>query len=130
VQTHAALYRPPHLTAIWLDVAPTNGYAHQVRWGGAMQLHMFGALFIHAQDSQEALADPTVRTSILQAMSHMRELVYATPTSRPRSGVHIDYHRYASPDAIVFDLRVIELDAQPRALVRAGLAGPDRQRLG
>ena len=79
VQTHAALYRPPHLTAIWPDVAPTNSYAHQVRWGGAMQLHMFGALFIHAQDSQEALADPTVRTAILQAMSHMRELVYATP---------------------------------------------------
>lgn len=79
VQTHAALYRPPHLTAIWPDVAPTNSYAHQVRWGGAMQLHMFGALFIHAQDSQEALADPTLRAAILQAMARMRELVYATP---------------------------------------------------
>ena len=48
VQTHMALYRPPHLRAIWPDVSPTNSYAHQVRWGGAMQLHMFGALFLHA----------------------------------------------------------------------------------
>jgi uncharacterized protein len=82
VQTHAALYRPPHLTAIWPDVAPTNSYEHQVRWGGAMQLHMFGALFIHAQDSQEALRDGLVRMQVLQAMQRMRELVYTTPFKR------------------------------------------------
>ncbi len=82
VQTHAALYRPPHLTAIWPDVAPTNSYEHQVRWGGAMQLHMFGALFIHAQDSQEAFADPLVRMQVLTAMQRMRELVYTTPFKR------------------------------------------------
>lgn len=79
VQTHAALYRPPHLAAIWPDVAPTNSYAHQVRWGGAMQLHMFGALFLHAQDSQEALEDPALRAALFAAMGRMRELVYATP---------------------------------------------------
>jgi putative CocE/NonD family hydrolase len=79
VQTHAALYRPPHLAAIWPDVAPTNSYDHQVRCGGAMQLHMFGALFLHAQDSQAALADPTLREAIMRAMARMRELVYATP---------------------------------------------------
>jgi len=79
VQTHAALYRPPHLTAIWPDVSPINSYDHQVRCGGAMQLHMFGALFLHAQDSQTALADPLIRERIMLAMAHMRELVYATP---------------------------------------------------
>jgi putative CocE/NonD family hydrolase len=79
VQTHAALYRPPHLSAIWPDVAPMNSYAHQVRWGGAMQLHMFGALFLHAQDSPQALADPQLRAAIFAAMGRMRELVYATP---------------------------------------------------
>lgn len=108
VQTHAALYRPPHLAAIWPDVAPTNSYAHQVRWGGAMQLHMFGALFIHAQDSQEALADPTLRLSILQAMGRMRELVYATPFKRghnPLAGVPgleeilFDYYTRGAYDA-------------------------------
>ncbi len=44
-----------------------------------MQLHMFGALFLHAQDSQDARADPNVYAVIYEAMKHMRELVYATP---------------------------------------------------
>ncbi len=79
VQTHAVLYRPPHLTAIWPDVAPNHSYDHQVRRGGAMQLQMFGALFLHAQDSQEARDDPLVKRAIFEAMEHMRELVYATP---------------------------------------------------
>src|SRR5438552_9179666 len=82
VQTHAALYRPPHLSAIWPDVAPNNSYDHQVRRGGAMQLHMFGALFLHAQDSQEARDDPLVRRAIWSAMARMRELVYTTPFKR------------------------------------------------
>lgn len=90
VQTHAALYRPPHLTAIWPDVAPTNSYQQQVRRGGAMQYHMFGALFLHAQDSQEAQADPLVRDQIINAMTRMRELIYSAPFKRghtPLAGV-------------------------------------------
>jgi len=79
IQTMAALKRPPHLTAIWPDVAPTNSYAHQVRWGGAMQLHMFGALFLHALDSQQAREDSMVYDVIFNAMKQMRELVYTTP---------------------------------------------------
>lgn len=79
VQIIAALHRPPHLTAIWPDVAPTNSYEHQVRWGGAMQLHMFGVLFLHAQDAQQARADPAVYNVIYEAMRVMRDLVYATP---------------------------------------------------
>jgi putative CocE/NonD family hydrolase len=79
VQTHAALYSPPHLTAIWPDVAPNNSYDHQVRRGGAMQLQMFGALFLHAQDSQQAAADPIIRRTIWNGMAQMRELVYAAP---------------------------------------------------
>ncbi|MBI3943571.1 MAG: CocE/NonD family hydrolase, partial [Chloroflexi bacterium] len=79
VQIFMALYRPPHLTAIWPDVSPTNNYAHQSRMGGAMQLHMFGALFLHAQDSQEVADNPVAKQSIYDAMEHMRELVYATP---------------------------------------------------
>ena len=50
VQTAASLTRPPHLTALWVDVAPTNVFAHEAREGGAMALHMFGALFLHAHD--------------------------------------------------------------------------------
>ncbi|MCC7162420.1 MAG: CocE/NonD family hydrolase [Anaerolineae bacterium] len=79
IQLAAALQRPPHLTAIWPDVAPTNPYEHEMRWGGAMQLHMFGALFLHAQDSQAAREDPAIYNVIYEAMKGMRELVYATP---------------------------------------------------
>jgi hypothetical protein len=78
-QLHMALYRPPHLTAIWPDVTPINSYDHQVRQGGAMQLHMFGALFIHALEAKEIEDDPVARQSIADAMEHMRDLVYTTP---------------------------------------------------
>ncbi len=53
IQVRAALERPPHLTAIWPDVTPTNTYFNQTREGGAMQLHMFWALYIHAADAQD-----------------------------------------------------------------------------
>ena len=79
VQTHMALYRPPHLKAIWPDVGPTNSYAHQVRWGGAMQLHMFGALFLHAHDAQEIQHDPEARRGVFEAMERMGEWVCRTP---------------------------------------------------
>ncbi len=79
VQQVMALYRPPHLTAIWPDVGPTNSYAHQAREGGAMQLHMFGAQFLHAQDAQEIANDPVAKQAIVDAMHHLREWVYRTP---------------------------------------------------
>ncbi|MEE8046018.1 MAG: CocE/NonD family hydrolase, partial [Dehalococcoidia bacterium] len=36
VQNMASLYRPPHLAALWVDVAPTNAFRWEVRQGGAM----------------------------------------------------------------------------------------------
>jgi len=44
-----------------------------------MALHMFGALFLHAQDSQEAQREPEVWRVIVDGMDHMRDLVCATP---------------------------------------------------
>ena len=79
VQTHMALQRPPHLTTIWPDVGPILGHEHHLRMGGAMQLHMFGALFLHAHDAQEIRDDPAGKQTILDAMEHMRELVWRTP---------------------------------------------------
>jgi uncharacterized protein len=79
VQTFLALQRPPHLTAVWPDVGPTNSYHHQVRMGGAMQLHMFGALFIHALEAPEIRENPTAKAALIDAMERMRDLVYATP---------------------------------------------------
>ena len=34
VHTVASLTKPPHLKAIWVDVAPTNIFAHEAREGG------------------------------------------------------------------------------------------------
>jgi putative CocE/NonD family hydrolase len=79
VQAVMALYRPPNLAAMWQDVGPTNMYAHCSREGGAMALHMFGALFLHGHDAQEISDDPAAVKAFADAMERMRELVYATP---------------------------------------------------
>jgi predicted acyl esterase len=79
VQQVAALYRPPHLAAIWPDVGPTNIYEHEARGGGAMQLHMFGAQFLHAHDAQEIRDDPAARALIFRAMEELGAWVERTP---------------------------------------------------
>ena len=79
VQQIMALHRPPHLTAIWPDVGPTNIYAHEAREGGAMQLHMFGAQFLHAHDAQEIRDDPVAQRTIEAAMEQLRDWVQRLP---------------------------------------------------
>lgn len=81
-QVRAALERPPHLRAMWPDVVPTNSYRHQAREGGAMQLHMFWALFIHAQDAQDIADDPGAQAEVWDDLTHLRELLWATPFRR------------------------------------------------
>jgi putative CocE/NonD family hydrolase len=82
VQNMASLYRPPHLSALWVDVAPTNAFAWEARQGGAMALHMFGALFLHGYDSQEIRDDPEATARIEQGAENLRELVWQTPFRR------------------------------------------------
>jgi putative CocE/NonD family hydrolase len=81
-QVRMALERPPHLTAIWPDVVPTNSFQHQSREGGAMQLHMFWALFIHAQDAQDIADDPDKQADVWTDLARLRELFWATPFER------------------------------------------------
>lgn len=81
-QVRAALERPPHLTAIWPDVVPTNSYQHQSREGGAMQMHMFWALFIHAQDAQDISDDQTKQDEVWGDLARLRELFSSTPFTR------------------------------------------------
>jgi putative CocE/NonD family hydrolase len=78
-QVRTALERPPHLTAIWPDVAPTNMYRHQTREGGAMQLHMFWALYIHAADAQEVQAAPELQEDVWEDLRNLRRLFWAFP---------------------------------------------------
>jgi putative CocE/NonD family hydrolase len=81
-QVRAALERPPHLAAIWPDVVPTSNHANQSREGGAMQLHMFWALFIHAQDAQDIADDPAKQAEVWDDLRRMRELLVSTPWQR------------------------------------------------
>ena len=79
VQTRAAFERPPHLTCIWPDVAPTNSYHHQSREGGAMQMQMFWALFMHAQDAQEIRGNAAATEVVWAGLREMRKWLHATP---------------------------------------------------
>jgi putative CocE/NonD family hydrolase len=81
-QVRVALERPPHLTAIWPDVVPTNNYLNQSREGGAMQLHMFWALFIHAQDAQDIADEPSKQAEVWDDLRRMRELLLSMPWQR------------------------------------------------
>jgi len=78
-QVRMALERPPHLTAIWPDVVPTNNYLNQSREGGAFQLHMFWALFIHAQDAQEIAGEPDKQAEVWDDLRRMREHLLSMP---------------------------------------------------
>ena len=82
VQVRTALERPPHLTAIWPDVTPTNVYLNQTREGGAMQLHMFWALYIHAADAQEVTGDWDKQREVWDDLRRLRELLWGFPWRR------------------------------------------------
>ena len=78
-QVRMALERPPHLSAIWPDAVPTNSYQNQAREGGAMQMHMFWALFIHAQDAQDIRDDPGKQAEVWEDLRNIRRLLLSMP---------------------------------------------------
>ena len=86
-QIRTALESPPHLTAIWPDVAPTNTFQNQTREGGAMQLHMFWALYIHAADHQGVKEDWEKQREVFGDLQRLRELLWNSPRAarRPRA---------------------------------------------
>ena len=58
---------------IWPDVTPTNSFRNQSREGGAMQQHMFWALFIHAQDAQDIADDPDKQAEVWNDLRDLRQ---------------------------------------------------------
>jgi predicted acyl esterase len=79
VQNVAALHRPPHLTAIWADVAPTKAIDGCNHEGGAMALHMFGAMFLHGYDAQEIADNPAARAWMERDAEELRGLLAQMP---------------------------------------------------
>jgi putative CocE/NonD family hydrolase len=88
-QIRTALERPPHLTAIWPDVAPTNTFENQTREGGAMQLHMFWALYIHAADAQGVKDDPARQAEVWQDLKDLRKLFWRSPVLGENDGADL-----------------------------------------
>ena len=86
-QVRTALEAPPHLTAIWPDVVPTNSFQNQCREGGAMQQHMFWALFIHAQDAQDVRDDWSKAGEVWDDLKNLRQLYRATPWTRGQTSL-------------------------------------------
>ena len=86
-QVRTALEAPPHLTAIWPDVVPTNSFQNQCREGGAMQQHMFWALFIHAQDAQDIRDDWEKQQDVWNDLKDLRQLFRATPWQRGQTAL-------------------------------------------
>lgn len=82
VQTVAALHRPPHLAAQWVEQAPTNIYAHEAREGGAMCFHMAAAIHNHALDSHELRDNPEGVLAVAETFQNMREFLSNTPWKR------------------------------------------------
>jgi len=78
-QTLLALRRPPHLSAQWIEVGPTNIYAHEAREGGAMCFHMFGAIHMHAWDCHELKDNPEGVRVVADAIRDMRGWVQRAP---------------------------------------------------
>ncbi|MEC8832702.1 MAG: CocE/NonD family hydrolase, partial [Bacteroidota bacterium] len=79
IQTVASLMNPPHLSAIWVDVAPTNIFAHEAREGGSMALWMFAALFLHAHDAPEISDDLQKRKDVLNGWQNIRNFIKDMP---------------------------------------------------
>jgi uncharacterized protein len=86
-QVRTAIEAPPHLTAIWPDVVPTNSFQNQCREGGAMQQHMFWALFIHAQDAQDIADDPAKQQDVWNDLRDLRQLFRSTPWRRGQTAL-------------------------------------------
>lgn len=87
VQIHAALHRPPHLAAICPEQPPTNIYAHEAREGGAMQLHMYSALFVHALESQEIRDDPAAVQQLVDGMRDLKGWLQRFPLEPGRTAL-------------------------------------------
>ncbi len=79
VQNVAALHRPAHLTALWVDVAPITANGWEARSGGAQRLHMVTALFLHAYDALEIRDDPIARRRIELGAIDMRDFLMRMP---------------------------------------------------
>ena len=62
-----------------MDVAPTKAFDGTCRQGGAMALHMYGALYLHGHDAPEIRDNQPARLRIARGVENLREEVQKMP---------------------------------------------------
>ncbi|WP_426247547.1 CocE/NonD family hydrolase [Nocardioides sp. LHG3406-4] len=85
VQQTAAILAPPHLTAIWPDVGPTNLYASTAREGGAFALQLYGAISMHAY--QDKHASPTAMAAIERGLRTTSQTISQLPLKKGQTAL-------------------------------------------
>ena len=79
VQNALAVEDPPHLSAMFIGVSPSNAYHSGFRQNGAFEPQYAGKLMLHAVDTQEAAADPVVKRALIENMTHLRDWLARLP---------------------------------------------------
>ncbi|WP_342361808.1 CocE/NonD family hydrolase [Terrarubrum flagellatum] len=79
VQNVAALTRPPHLAACWIDSSPTSAFDWEARRGGAMAMQMIPALFVHASDAPEIRDDAAAMARVEWGGMNLRAFLKSMP---------------------------------------------------
>lgn len=84
-QTAAAIYRPPHLKAMWVNQSGSNGFMHALRHHGTLELRWLAWLVTNAIHSQEAHADPALQARLVRNAENMFDWLKRLPWSEGNS---------------------------------------------
>ena len=81
VQNAAAIERPPHLKAMWVNQGGANGNTATLRHNGALELRWLTWAVTFGTVSREALRDPELQASLTRAGERMYEWLTRLPWS-------------------------------------------------
>ena len=85
VQNAAAIERPPHLKAMWVNQGGANGNTATLRHNGALELRWLTWAVTFGTVSREALRDPELQASLTRAGERMYEWLRRLPWSGDES---------------------------------------------
>ena len=97
VQNAAAIERPPHLKAMWVNQGGANGNTATLRHNGAMELRWLTWAVTFGTVSREAQRDPALRAGLTRAGERMYEWLGRLPWrdgDSPLAGLPV-YERWA-----------------------------------
>ena len=97
VQNAAAIERPPHLAAMWVNQGGSNGNTSALRHGGTLELRWLTWAVTHGSVSPEANRDPALAAELLangERMFEWLEKLPWQPGASPAAGLP-GYERWA-----------------------------------